>query len=110
MVNDGSSRPRRAHKPSSTLWSAGDDHPFNRKRRASEAAARLSRGAIAELFGLSLAEAAERVGVRHSPRAGATGWLEPREMGPKRGRAGAQSPHTPRIACGPHAHARVSER
>jgi len=62
---NGSSRPRRAHKPSSMLWSAGDDHPLNRKRAASEAAAHLTRPKIEQLFGLSLAEAAERVGVRH---------------------------------------------
>ena len=74
MANDGSSRPRRAHKPSSMLWSAGDDGG-NRKRAASEAAARLSRVKIEQLFGLSLAQAAERVGVRHSP--GDTGWLGP---------------------------------
>ena len=75
MANDGSSRPRRAHKPSSMLWSAGDDGGMNRKRAASDAAAALTRSKIAQLFGLSLAQAAERVGVRHSPRAGLrAGW------------------------------------
>ena len=58
---------RRERATSPTKYYRESANPPNHKRAASEAAAQVTRDEIAKLFGLSLAEAANRIGVRSPP-------------------------------------------